>query len=523
MSETFSFNNTGDREAPGFKAAQADNLSSSETPGRLRGDEGAINPSEIAASVRRGASRVVRGAENLHRRIQDSGRMMDDEGSIKPGEVWDAARSAARDIRDSEAATKAKGVLTKMDTWLGDKYDEHSDKPGRALRATGRGIKAAPQKANEYVDKASRRNTPKLAGFTGVGPASEDVTVETFKSERLGKHERILDMPDLEIARNALALARVRQRSVFGVLRPGLAEQVEDAEKVYQDTVQDHIREFMSNIVAREGIAGLENPVNQLYIFQMLCQEKAARAEAETEAMATRKGGKVGRWLANHRGLRVGIGIAMMVGGTAATALGMTPAAAAIPAGMYMATRGNIERIQHRRDQSVERKYLERELRKIISHNNPSHDKLLDDFVKSVNQHADAKKDAGVLNFMQNAKHGSELPIELQINLINTYEQARRSGGNFEEWFEKNQQGNVAKVLGLVNEGRLQEEERRAQKRGRGNRWKIASAIGLPVIGVAAVAGTAAVGGNALIPLIAGTGGFSLAEYIMGKRRQAKK
>jgi hypothetical protein len=188
---------------------------------------------------------------------------------------------------------------------------------------------------------------------------------------------------------------------------------------------------------------------------------------------------------------------------------------------MYTATRGNVERIQGKLDRPKERKRLERELKIIINQNNLSHAGLLDRFVRNINSRGN-RVNPELRGFMQGASSGVELPVQLQLLMVNAYEAEAKTGGapaGVEHWMAANRGDIVANFLSEAMMREIRDEGAQAAKRGRGNRWKIATSVGLGAIGAGAVAG--AIGGN-MIPAIAGMSGFSIAEYALFKRRKSK-
>ena len=494
MSETFSFNNTGDREASGFKAALAEDLASTEKPSRLRGDEGSINPSEIVDSVKRGAARVSQSAENLHQHIKDSGRMRDDEGSIDIGAI-------------------AHGVGRGVD---------------KAAQGVGRGAEWLQQNGNKLFDWATHRDR------------------EFLNNPNLSELER---------SRNALSVIRSRQKSVWSRIPfPGNRNRLDDAdvmfaEREYELQFRQHVIDTMRESVNRYGVEYLEHPDAQLQMLQMYANEKALRAQADVASQAARKGGWVGAQLAKRPGLRVGLGIGLMVGGSVATALGIGPAAGMIGAGLYMSSRANIERVQSRSRSKREQNTTQRELQAIMSRNSASGQMVLDEFVQNVNIRD--RKGRSQLRpesqaFINNAASGNALPDDIKLMLLQMrdVENALQAGGHLpgevggdparnipgekvsgiEGWLSHNEPVIVADIMSQALLSSLETERAEANRQGRGNRYKIAASIGMGAIGLAALGGLSATSNlPETIRASLGMGGFGLAEYLIQRKRKKKK
>jgi hypothetical protein len=269
-------------------------------------------------------------------------------------------------------------------------------------------------------------------------------------------------------------------------------------------------------------------------MLQMYANEKALRAAADTAAQGARKGGKLGAYLARHPGLRVGLGIGMMVGGSAATLLGIGPAAGMIGAGMYTASRANIERIQGGVRSKREDNRLQKELNAIMSRNNAAGQMVLDDFVQNVNERdrkGRSKLKPEARAFINDAASGQALPDDLKLVLLQMRDAENQLNARgdisdtkgIESWISENEPDVVANIMSQALLSSLQWEREEANRQGRGNRYKIATSIGMGAIGVAALGGFSA---TAKMPetirASLGMGGFGLAEYLIYKRRKKK-
>lgn len=440
MSETFSFNNTGDREAPGFKAAKVDNLSTSGTPGRLRGDEGAIDIGAMARGIGRGIDKAAEGV--------------------------------------------------------------------------GRGAEWLVQNGNRLFDWATHRDR------------------EFLNNPNLS---------DLEKSRNALSVVRSRQKSVWSRIRfPGNRNRLDDAdvmfaEREYELQFRQHVIDTMRESINRYGVEYLEKPDAQLQMLQMYANEKALRAQADVASQAARKGGWVGAQLAKRPGLRVGLGIGLMVGGSVATALGIGPAAGMIGAGLYMSSRANIERVQGGVRSKREQSSTQRELQTIMSRNSASGQMVLDQFVQNVNQldrKGRSKLRPESQAFINNAASGNALPDDIKLMLLqmqgaeNQLADAGDISGQkgIEQWLHDNEPSIVADIMSQALLSSLQSEREEANRQGRGNRYKIAASIGMGAIGLAALGGFSATSKlPETIRASIGMGGFGLSEYLIHRKRKKKK
>ncbi|MBI2797893.1 hypothetical protein HYX70_01165 [Candidatus Saccharibacteria bacterium] len=343
-------------------------------------------------------------------------------------------------------------------------------------------------------------------------------------------------LTDLEKARNTLAVAREKQKSVFARWLGFGKQDILDAEAQYNQELQNQVKQNMKELVNRNNLEVLEKPETQVQLLMMVANERCERAKSETAAKAARKGGRAGAFLARHPGLRVGLGIGLMVGGVGATMLGFAPAPAMIGLGGYMAARGNIDRGQETVREGRKEKNLQKDLNKILSENNASGKAVLDTFVYRVNNVPGETLSPEAQAFINNATTGQELPQEVQLMLLNMQkaenELARTRGsgikpsqvGGIENWIYNNKPREVANIVGKALNYELESESKEAAKQGRGNRYKIATSVGLGLIGSAAVAGVSLAGEvpNA-VSASAVAGGFGLAEFIIQKRRKDKK
>ncbi len=399
--------------------------------------------------------------------------------------------------------------------------DEGAVDWGKIASKTHEGLK----KAGRGVEKAGR-----FAAFQG-NRAFDWVTqrdIEFFSNPSLS---------DLEKARNALSAVRARQKSVWSRV-PGpwkLSDaDVMLAEHEYEMMFQQQVIDAMTEAVNRHGVEYFESPEAQLQMLQMYANEKALRAAADTAAQGARKGGKLGAYLARHPGLRVGLGIGMMVGGSAATLLGIGPAAGMIGAGMYTASRANIERIQGGVRSKREDNRLQKELNAIMSRNNAAGQMVLDDFVQNVNERdrkGRSKLKPEARAFINDAASGQALPDDLKLVLLQMRDAENQLNARgdisdtkgIESWISENEPDVVANIMSQALLSSLQWEREEANRQGRGNRYKIATSIGMGAIGVAALGGFSA---TAKMPetirASLGMGGFGLAEYLIYKRRKKK-